>query len=74
MALAIKKVLISDSVDASAVKILESHGVQVTLKTDYTKPELLQAIQVNKIQILALWQRPRRKWRSGARGGALWFC
>lgn len=45
MALAIKKVLISDSVDASAVKILESHGVQVTLKTDYTKPELLQAIQ-----------------------------
>ncbi|KAH9370495.1 hypothetical protein HPB48_020545 [Haemaphysalis longicornis] len=49
MALAIKKVLISDSVDASAVKILESHGVQVTLKTDYTKPELLQAIQSLKV-------------------------
>lgn len=45
MALAIKKVLISDAVDASCVKILENHGVQVTLKTDHTKPELLEAIQ-----------------------------
>ncbi|KAL1421151.1 hypothetical protein MTO96_023324 [Rhipicephalus appendiculatus] len=45
MALAIKKVLISDAVDASCVKILENHGVQVTLKTDHTKPELLEAIK-----------------------------
>ncbi|EEC01200.1 D-3-phosphoglycerate dehydrogenase, putative, partial [Ixodes scapularis] len=45
MALAIKKVLISDAVDASCVKILENNGVQVTLKTDFTKPELLQAIE-----------------------------
>lgn len=45
MALAIKKVLISDAVDASCVKILENHGVQVTLKTDHSKPELLEAIQ-----------------------------
>uniref|UniRef100_A0A147BVF8 D-3-phosphoglycerate dehydrogenase n=1 Tax=Ixodes ricinus TaxID=34613 RepID=A0A147BVF8_IXORI len=45
MALTIKKVLISDAVDASCVKILENNGVQVTLKTDFTKPELLQAIE-----------------------------
>ncbi|KAL3241940.1 hypothetical protein MRX96_021608 [Rhipicephalus microplus] len=45
MALAIKKVLISDAVDASCVKILENHGVQVTLKSDHTKPELLEAIK-----------------------------
>lgn len=45
MSLSIKKVLISDAVDASCVKILEDAGVQVTLKTDFTKPELLQAIK-----------------------------
>ncbi|KAH8041196.1 hypothetical protein HPB51_013856 [Rhipicephalus microplus] len=49
MALAIKKVLISDAVDASCVKILENHGVQVTLKSDHTKPELLEAIKSLKV-------------------------
>ncbi|KAK8780954.1 hypothetical protein V5799_017704 [Amblyomma americanum] len=41
----IKHSFANDSVDASCVKILENHGVQVTLKTDHTKPELLEAIK-----------------------------
>ncbi|XP_064456721.1 D-3-phosphoglycerate dehydrogenase-like [Ornithodoros turicata] len=45
MALSIKKVLISDAVDASCVEILENNGIQVTLKTDFTKAQLLKEIE-----------------------------
>jgi len=40
----IKKVLISDSCDKRCADILEKAGCQVTVKTDFTKEELVKAI------------------------------
>lgn len=42
----IKKVLISDDIDAVCVEILRQAGVQVTLKTKMSKDELLKEIEV----------------------------
>nr|ALC78847.1 phosphoglycerate dehydrogenase-1 [Dermanyssus gallinae] len=44
-ALQIKKVLISDSCDARCAEILREAGCDVTVKTDFTKEQLVEAIK-----------------------------
>ena len=53
MALTLKNVLISDSVDEKCVKILEDNGIEVVKNTKLSKEELLAEIGVSAVLLLA---------------------
>lgn len=46
MSVEIKSVLVSDPVDESCVKLLTSHGIQVTAKYKLPKDELIKELEV----------------------------
>ena len=51
MVLQLKKVLISDDIDAKCVNILQSNGVDVVKNTKLSKAELIAEIPVSKLPL-----------------------
>ena len=47
MALTLKKVLISDEIDAKCLKILQENGIEAVKKTKLSKEELIAEIPVS---------------------------